>query len=129
MNELEALVAIWQRSRDVHADLWMFYIVVLVGVVGYCLTDSYARVPAFARGCLVVLLLGFMAVNGWSIWDNLAVYNTATAQLKVLPEIGKPLKLATSSMREIHAVHLVVVHGVLDACVIAVAVVRGSRSA
>lgn len=127
MNELEALVAIWQQSGDSHANLWRFYIVVILGVSGFCLTDTYTRVSALARRCLVVFWLGFMGVNAWSIWDNLAVYNSATSQLQALSATKEVLKPVTESIGEIHAVHLLFVHGVFDVCSLAVVLVRGHR--
>ena len=127
MNELEALVVIWQTSGETHTYLWSSYVVVALAVVGFCLTEVYSRVTTTARICLVILLLGVMSTNAWSIWDNLAVYNAAVSQLRALPAVTGSLKPVTESMREIGAGHLVILHAVLDVCVIAV-VLSGGRA-
>lgn len=124
MSEQEALIAIWRQATATHTALWVSYIAVLFPVMAFCFTDTYARAPRVARTCLLIAFLAFVSVNGWSIWDNLGVYNAAATQLVASGSAGERLEPVARSIREIHAGHLTAVHVVLDACAVALAVRR-----
>ena len=124
MNEIEPLLALWQSARDVDAYLWSFYAALVLAALGFACTQAYASTSTLQRAAMIVVVYVFLSVNGWSIWDNLAVYNAATEQLQAALA-NQPGGAVAQRIGEIHRVHLLAVHGVVDACVLAVLVLRG----
>ena len=128
MSEIEPLLALWQSARDVDAYLWTFYAAVVLAVLGFACTQAYTSTSTLQRAATIVVVYAFLSVNGWSIWDNLAVYNAATEQLQTALA-NQPAGSVALQIGEIHRVHLLGVHAVVDACVLAVLVLRSRARA
>lgn len=71
-----------------------------------------------------MVLFAFFSVNAWSMWDNRAVYNTATSQLQASSIAGALLAPVTHAIGEIHRGHLLGLHAIVDAIVIAMLLFR-----
>lgn len=92
----------------------MFFIVVVSSALGFSFTDAFGGASAFAKGCLLVLLALFLAVNVVSIWNNLAIYNEAVVQLQAISPEGSPLGAVAHKIRVIPREALGVAHALFS---------------
>lgn len=124
-DSISTIIKIWQTTGDYHGNLWMFYILVVSGILGFSFSESFARRALVSRVGLLVLLSAFLFANLKSIYDNLEIYNSSVRQL-ILISSGD-LEPVTSSIKEISRTHLIALHLLLDASVLSIVGYRSFR--
>ena len=73
---------VWKNTSTLYSGLWSFYVVGASAVLGFALSDKYAKLPESVRRALLFLFAIFAAASLASIWRSLEIYNAATEQLR-----------------------------------------------
>ena len=61
------ILALFNQTEVTHSQNWMFFIVVVFGILGYCFTEKYKEIEILG---LFILVIGFLA---FSIYNLLAM--------------------------------------------------------
>lgn len=115
-EQLQSIISIWKASGAAHQTLWTFFIVVVSAVLGFSFSKSYRDLPKTVRRALLFLLGLFLATNALSLWNNLAIYNTAILELAKLCDPQDPLYRVVTEIERIPRLLVIAAHIVLSIC-------------
>jgi hypothetical protein len=98
LEHIDSIVSLFNQTTVSHSQYWMFFIVVVFGILGYCFTEKYNEIEKLGICILVVGFVAFSIYNAVAMYQNVVVYNYL---LKTLQSTGiNRLDLATSIFEE-----------------------------
>ena len=119
MNTTQIIIDIWKSSGDSYADLWMFYILIVSGALGFAFSNRLGKADVWARWCLVAILSFFMGANLYWLWNNMEIYNASVDQLRIISERNTTNENLEKVLEEIERLPdylIVALHIILDVC-------------
>ena len=118
---MEATVlAIWNDASENHSNLWMLYIVVVSGVLGFSFSEHYAKIVSECRPLAwvtFIALVAFMISNVVSLTHNIDVLDKSRLALLSMDDQTDKVKAAINST-SINYWVIISLHLILDALIL-----------
>ena len=118
---MEATVlAIWNDASENHSNLWMLYILVVSGVLGFSFSEHYTKIVSECRPLAwvtFVALIAFMISNVVSLIHNIDVLDKSRLALLKIGGQTDEAKAAINST-SIDCWVIISLHLVLDALIL-----------
>jgi|GEM_PF-2905047 hypothetical protein len=95
MDGVNEAIALLTSSNDLHYQIWMFYVVVALGLIGYRFSESYDKLPLNRR---IIVIVGFVAFSGsnlFAMYQNMVHFNTVLTVLQKYKYSGAGVNLST----------------------------------
>jgi hypothetical protein len=76
------ILMLFNQTETTHSQNWMFFIVVVFGILGYCFTEKYKEIEKLG---LIILAFGFAAFSIYNITamvENVNIHNQLLVILK-----------------------------------------------
>jgi hypothetical protein len=76
------ILTLFNQTEVNHSQNWMFFIVVIFGILGYCFTEKYTEIEKIG---LIILAAGFVAFSIYNITamvENVNIHNRLLVILK-----------------------------------------------
>lgn len=84
---MSEIVTLFNQAEVTHSQNWMFFIVVVFGIIGYCFTEKYNQIETFGIVILAIGMIAFSIYNGNAMVRDISIYNHL---LKILNSESKP---------------------------------------
>ena len=72
---MSEIVALFNQAEVHHSQNWMFFIVVVFGIVGYCFSEKYREMETSGIVILTIGLIAFSIYNGDAMIKDASIYN------------------------------------------------------
>jgi len=76
------IITLFNQAEVHHSQNWMFFIVVVFGILGYCFTEKYKEIEASGIVILTIGLIAFSIYNGNAMIKDVTIYNHLLDVLK-----------------------------------------------
>lgn len=107
------IITLFNQIEVIHSQNWMFFIVVVFGILGYCFTEKYREIEQLGIVILAIGLIAFSVYNGIAMVKDVTVYNELLnilqTESKTESVLNKAVKIyKTKSLPKILVFHILV---------------------
>lgn len=81
-NGISEAITLLAASNNLHYQIWMFYVVVAIGLLGYRFSETYDSLSFKRRLIIIVGFLGFAISNASTMYQNMIQFNVVLITLK-----------------------------------------------
>lgn len=75
------ILTLFNQTEVTHSQNWMFFIVVVFGILGYCFTEKYKEIEILG---LIILAFGFVAFSIYNVFAMVKDVNIHNHLLRIL---------------------------------------------
>ena len=95
MTGLNGAVNLLSSKNALHYQIWMFYVVVATGLLGFRFSETYKCLERNKRGMIIAVFLAFAASNFIAMTQNIAHFNAIIITLNSYEFSGDSLNLTS----------------------------------
>lgn len=93
MNGVDEAITLLTSSNDLHYQIWMFYVVVAIGLLGYRFSETYNNLSEKRRIIVIIGFVAFAGSNLVSMYQNMVHFNAVLTALQQYEYSGTGVNL------------------------------------
>jgi uncharacterized membrane protein len=79
---LNEAITLLSSSNNLHYQIWMFYVVVAIGLLGFRFSETYDNLSQKRRLIIIIGFVGFSASNLIAMYQNMSHFNVVLSALQ-----------------------------------------------
>lgn len=83
MNGLSEAISLLSSSNNLHYQIWMFYVVVAIGLLGFRFSETYEHLAANKRKLVIVGFIAFSFSNLIAMHQNMIHFNVILENIQI----------------------------------------------
>ncbi|MDV7104599.1 hypothetical protein R3X26_09345 [Vibrio sp. TH_r3] len=82
MNGLSEAISLLDSSNNLHYQIWMFYVVVVIGLLGFRFSETYVNLAKYKKNLILLGFIAFSVSNFIAMHQNMIHFNVVLENIQ-----------------------------------------------